>query len=260
MKKKNKKWTLGLTAAGLLVVALAIVFALNPSLSYAHHTSHGNYEIYHDQALDPAFLRSLDEADSLLKTSELHNKDLKLKICLDDHSPYPDLMAKVRGEAFGWGFYNIVALRGQADYPGNTMEVNGRTWNLTQLLTHEAVHCLQYDALGLWHTRPFAAIPLWKFEGYPEYIARRENDQQDLLHNVLHLQKTLATEHNNWIEFSDGTGTVIPYYEGWLLVQYCLEIKQWTYRQLLEDETTETAIKAEATAWFLSQLAVKEAG
>ncbi len=253
MKKKIKKWTLGLTAAGLLIATLAIVLAVNPSLCYARHTPHGNFEIYHDQALQPGLLTALDDAATLLKTSEFYNPDLHLKICLDDNSLYPECMAKVRGEAFGWGFYNIVALRGLPHYAENKMEVNGRNWNLTQLLAHEAVHCLQYDALGLWYSPPIADIPIWKSEGYPEYIARRGHDQIDLRKNIDHLVQTLATDHQDWIDFADGSGAVMPYYKAWLLVQYCMDIKHLSYRQVLAEDIKEADMQRELMVWYLAQ-------
>ena len=58
------------------------------------------------------------------------------------------------------------------------------------------------------------------------------------------------TDNNNWIDFDDSTGTVIPYYKSWLLVQYSLDIRKMRYDQLLKDNTEESALRNEMMAWY----------
>jgi len=144
-------------------------------------------------------------------------------------------------------------MQGNTDYANNTVELNGYTWNLTQLLAHEAAHCMQYDQLGFWKTNPLAHTPHWKQEGYPEYIARQDEDQKNLAINIARLQATEQTDHNGWISFADGTGTVIPYYRAWLLMQYCMDIKKMTYRQVLNDDIQEAAVNKEMMDWYEQQ-------
>ena len=248
------KWVVRLFALVVLLTGMLIGVVLNPSLSYAHKTTHRQYTIYHHQPLDSTLLIRLDEATSLLETSEYHNPKLHLDICLNDGSIYPPFMQKLRGQAFAWGFYNKVVLMGEAHFADNYVELNGYRWNLTQLLAHEVVHCLQFDRRGFWQSNPVAKLPEWKWEGYPEYIARQNTDQKDLSNNIKRLKATEQTEHNGWIQFADSTGTVIPYYQHWLLVQYCMEGKQLTYEELLADPTDEKTMEREMMDWYQRQL------
>ena len=136
LKQKIKKWTLRLAVSVLLIAGLLFVIVLNPVLTYAHKTTHNNYTIFHNKALDPVVTSELDQATDLLKRSEFYNSHIKLHICLNDGSIYPQLMRAIRGQAFAWGFYNKVVLQGTADYRGNYVELHGYRWNLTQLLAH----------------------------------------------------------------------------------------------------------------------------
>ena len=91
-------------------------------------------------------------------------------------------------------------MQGKANYAGNYVELNGYKWNLTQLITHEMIHCLQFDKLGLRKSNPLAKIPDWKWEGYAEYIAGKKYGEKNLAKN---LQLLLRTDKAEWaITFS----------------------------------------------------------
>ncbi len=238
-------------AIGLLIAGLLLVIILNPILTYANKTTHSNYFIYHDKPLDATLIIKVNEANELLKTSEFYNFHLKLDICLNDGSNYPKLIHALRGQAFAWGFYNKVVLQGTANYKNNFIELNGYNWNLTQLLVHEMTHCLQFDKLGWWKSKPIANIPNWKWEGYAEYVARQNTDQKDLSKNIARL---VAADKNNWeINFSDNTIAPREYYDYWNLVQYCMDIKKMNYNQILADTTSEQTVRQEMMTWFRRQ-------
>ncbi len=254
LKRNIKKWMLRLTATFLLIAGLLLVIVLNPILTYANKTLHNNYKIFHNKPLDPSLLTRLDEVTGLLKKSEIYNPSLKLDICLNDGSVYPSLIKKLRGQAFAWGFYNKVVLQGKADYKNGYAELNGYKWNLIQLLTHEAMHCLQYDKLGFWRSNPIGKNATWKWEGYPEYIARQNSDQEDLFQNISHLIEVEKKDMNGWgIYFSDSTVAPREYYNYWLLVQYSIDIKKMTYLQVLKDRTPEKIVKEQMMNWYNEQ-------
>jgi uncharacterized protein YjaZ len=248
MKRPIRKWTLRLLATGLLIAGLLLIIVLNPMLTYANQSTHRNFSIYHNQALDPLMLPQLDTANELLKASEFYTTDLQIDLCLNDGSKYPAIITAMRGSAFASGFYNKVVLQGNMHCKDNYLELNGHHWNLTQLLTHEMVHCLQFSHLGFWHSNPVAALPIWKWEGYAEYVSRQNVDQKDLSKNIARL---IATDKSNWeITFTDNTIAPRAYYESWTLVQYCLDIKKMTYKQILADTTSEQTVRQEMLSWF----------
>jgi len=245
---------LRLTVTGLFVIGILVALVLNPMLTYAGSTTHGYYTIYHNQALNPVWITRLDQATALVHTSEYYDPALSLDICLHDGSAYPGMIGKLRGPAFAWGFYDKVVLMGNADCTANTVELNGYRWNLTQLLAHEMIHCYQFKKRGLIRSNPLAGIPDWKWEGYPEYVSRRNGEHQaDLWKDITRLLDTEKTDHNGWITFQGSTGTVIPYYKSWLLMRYCMDVKKLSYDQVLGDTTAEEAVNREMMEWYEKQ-------
>lgn len=200
------KWTLRLTALAMLLLGLLIAIVLNPTLLYASKTVMGNYSVYHQKPLDSDFKLRLDEATQIIKASELFDANFKFDVCLNDGSLYPSLMEKLLGRAFALGFYNLVAVCGAANFKDNYVDVNGKKWNLTQLLAHEEVHCLQVHKFGIWNSNPIANNPKWKWEGYPEFVARRNAGQSDLAKNIELLNKSIQKDKDAWgIGLADST-------------------------------------------------------
>lgn len=248
MKRQMKKWTIRLTATALLTGGLLLIIILNPILTYASKTTHNNYTIFHNKILDPTLLTKIDLVTEYLKVSEFYNSKLHLDICLNDGSKYPKLIRTLRGQAFAWGFYDKVVMQGNANFKDNYVELNGYKWNLTQLLVHEMTHCLQFDKLGFWKSKPNASIPNWKWEGYAEYVSRQNTDQKDLSKNI---ERLIATNEIYWeIKFADSTIAPREYYDNWTLIQYCMDIKKMTYKQILADTTSEQIVRQEMMSWF----------
>ena len=256
MKQTIRKWAIRLSATGVLSVGLLVGIVMNPAILYANKTVAGHHTVYHNAPLDESFLSSFRNALSSIKKSSLYNEEIKLDICLDDGSFYPVLMEKLRGRAFGWGFYNKVVLRGEASYHTNTAEINGYKWNLTQLIAHEAAHCLQFMNFGLWRSNPIAGYPNWKWEGYAEYVARRTTDQRGLVKNITRKIEQEQTNPDGWaIAFDDGTIAPRGYYQSWLLMIYCLDVKGMNYQTLLNDESVNQAsIEVAMMKWYDDQM------
>lgn len=251
MNKKIKKWTLRITATVLFIGGLLLALILSPSLTYAHETAYHHFTIYHHSTLEYRFLIHLDEAETLVKESEIYDPELKLDICLNDGSVYPGILQTFLEPAFAWGFYDKVLLNGTLNCEKNFVELNGYRWNLTQLLAHEMIHCYQVEKFGFFHSKPFADIPNWKWEGYAEYVSRQSDDQKDLFTAI---QKYLQSNKDVWeITYKDGTITSRQYYLYWIMVKYCLDVKLLSYNQLLNDHSTVESLLSEMLNWYQQQ-------
>lgn len=248
-----KKWIFRLAITALVLIGFLFVIVMNPLLTYAHKTSHQQFTVYHQKSLEPSIMERLENAHRYLERSELYEHPLKLDICLNDGSVYPDLIRAIRGPAFAWGFYDKVVLQGHMHCAENYVELNGYKWNMTQLLAHEMTHCLQFERLGFWHSKPIKNIANWKWEGYAEYISRQGLVPKNLKDR---LQQFYESDTTAWaITFEDGTISSREYFRYWTMVQYCLEIKQMSYRQLLADTSGEEVIETEMREWYQRKLA-----
>ncbi len=251
MKIRYRKWGLRIVATGIVILGLLVVIVLNPMLVYANKTAAGNYTICSQNRPDPYFIEHLNDVTNLLKASELYEGKQKLTICMNDGSVFPCLVQAIQGRAFAYGYYGNVVLNGTLNARDNYVELNGYKWNLTELIAHEATHCMQFHKLGFFHTNPIARFPQWKWEGYPEYVARK--NKACLVNNISHLLETEHTDNNNWISFDDSTGTVIPYYKSWLLVQFCLDVRKMSYAELLKDTAREAVVTQYMMSWYAAR-------
>ena len=245
--KKNslKKWFIRFVLLILLLVGMLISAILCPGLFYKHKTVHGKFTIYHSDTLDTAFPARLQEAVELIANSEVYNSSFSMDLCLGESS-YPNLIKQFFGDGFAWGFYNKVVIRGKMDFKHNVHQSN---WNLSQLLAHEMTHCLQFDKFGLFHSNPIAGYPDWKWEGYPEFVAR-QRIKEPLVQNIGRLRKLELQGSDGPIVLPDGTQTNIVYYRNWLLVKYWLQIGNRNYGQLLKDKTSEQNVRDEMMKWY----------
>ncbi|MEO8448116.1 MAG: hypothetical protein ABI528_11495, partial [bacterium] len=184
-----KKWILRLTITPLLLLVILAGLVLSPSLMYANKTEYRSFTIYHDTPIENVFTQRLDETETILKSSELYDPAFKIYICLNDNSLYPQIIHAIRGDAFAFGFYDEVVMLGNSNHAENYTELNEYKWNLSELMAHEIVHCLQFNKYGLLASNPVANYPEWKWEGYPEYIARK-NSSADMKKNIDRLIET----------------------------------------------------------------------
>ncbi len=254
MKKQIKTWIFRLTVTGLFLFGLLVTFMLAPILLYANKTDVGNYSVYHNKPLDNSFLQRLEQSSIILKSSELYDPKLKIDVCLKDGSTYPKLITAVIGKDFLSSFYNKIILTGDTvNYNDNYTQLDGHKWNLTQMLAHAQVHCFEFNKYGLWQSNPIGKHPVWKWEGYPEYIARQNVAQTNLQNGIRRLLQIEGTSNDGWMKLADSTETLIGFEEYRLLIQYCLEIKRLTFVELFKDTTQENIVRQQMINWYNKQ-------
>jgi len=256
MRRKLLNWTIKLSVLTVLLFGLLVLVVLTPSLIYGNKTQIGTYTIYHNKPLDKDLKLRLDNAAEIIKYSEYYDPNIEFKICMNDGSNYPSLMQIFLGRAFALGYTsNIVTLCGdEVNIKNNYVRVNDIKWNLTQLLAHEETHCYLFNKLGFWKTNPIAHYPIWKWEGYPEYISRQADDQKDLMKNIEKLNYVIKEGNDDWgISFADSTYTSKDYFRYRLLIQYCLDIKKQTFENLLLDTTSEHTTTTQMMNWYAAQ-------
>jgi hypothetical protein len=255
MKKQFKKWTFRLIFTGLFLFGLLLMFMLCPILLYANKTIFGTYSIYHNKPLNKNFLLRLGQAGSLIKSSDLYDPELKIDICLKDGSAYPGIIERVLGRDMLSSFYNkLVFTCDAASFDSNYITLYGHKWNLTAMLAHGQVHCMEFKKYGFWKSNPLGKHPVWKWEGYPEYIARKGSLAMDLWNGISRMLETEQVNHTGWMRLPDGTETLTTYFRYLLLVQYCLEIKKMSFARLLEDRVPEDAVRQEMLGWYNNQI------
>ena len=254
MKKRISKWFLRISVTTSFIAVLLLTIILKPDFTYAYSVKVNTFTVFHEKPMEDAVYSILNDVNILIQSSELYNPNSHFDICMNDGSVYPALIKKLRGPAFAWGFYDKVVLQGELSCTENTVELNGYKWNLRQLLAHELTHCMQFNHYGWLKSNPIAGIPQWKWEGYAEYIGRKKDGSQKLYDNINLLVKADMKDTSSWeVVLSDGTISPREYYNYFLLMQYCMEVKKWTYDSILQNKVSERELRDEMMRWYYNE-------
>ncbi len=251
--KKIKVLILGFFLSLIFIITGLFICLNSPALFYSRESIYKNFTIYHDEPISLKLIVRIDQAERLLQQSELYDPNLKYSICLNHNSLYPKLIKMLFADKIAWGYYHYIVLNGDSNFEQNFVRWKSYQWNLTQLIVHQAMLCQQYNTFGFWKSNPVANIPDWKWEGYPEFIARKKPDQTDLIKNIDRLDLAKNTSSSSHIKFADGSGISLNYYKDWLLVQFCIKVKKMSFVQLLHDQQSESDLQNEMMNWYLLQ-------
>lgn len=184
-----------------------------PQVLFANEISHGNFKVYSREPLGQNIYKVLDDANSKLAASALHDPSVRPKVFLtSSHGMYATLSLYVGGNSFGKGFAMLptsnifinrsdvskdLVYRRAADYSQRS---------LSGVLAHETAHLYIKKKLGYWRN---LTTPVWKKEGYSEYVAGGSTLPYE-------------TGVKLW-KANPGDGTGYQYFKYYMLVKYLLE-------------------------------------
>jgi len=138
-----------------------------------------------------------------------------------------------------------------ADFAKNLLTGSSNKRDLTRTFAHEMVHCLQLNRYGIRKFNPVKHPPLWKLEGYPEYIAYTDENQApgyQFTRTVDRLRK-LEQEKARRVEMQPGHFDPIIYFKGRVLVEYLMDIKGLSYDEVLNENIRASEVYDELLTW-----------
>lgn len=240
MKKISFKKLLFKGMVALAFVFLVLVgYILNPSLSYAHQTDIEGLRVFHNQELAPQLQDIVRESLNTLKSSELYDPQFQMELCTQESSTYAKIIEILLGEDIIRAFSNKNVVLLPTDESGTTFTWRGNRFNYVQALAHAMVHNLQYNHHGFWDANPLGMHPVWKWEGYAEYV---------VLGKKYSLQKLLAKyeqagpEMFTFVSLQDGEGTIRLHIRFLILTKYCLENKGMSYGEFMRTSEDEDSL------------------
>lgn len=227
-----------------------------PQSLFANKFEHNQFTVYYNKDYNiekEAFQVILDNAYEIVEKSELHNPDFKYKIFL----AYNNIFNKIEGlqgsgviaRATAW---NII-FKKDIDLKSNRMYTDRSVVDLTQLMAHEMVHILQADKYGLLNFSPLKHPPMWKLEGYPEYVARNtylNSETYDLRKEIHRFVSADEDAKRETFEAVEGHFMPTYYFKGRIMVEYLINIKGMTYDAILKDQRTEEEVFNEMVQWM----------
>jgi len=257
MKKKYKKIfriTLLVFLATFLTIAFIILF---PQKLFANKLKYKEFTVCSNDKIDDDIKIVLDSAMSLVQKSEMYDSSYKYNIILC----YNTFYNKIDNKIFGTGpaarsrVHNVI-IKVRIDSKNNlafptfhkACEVN-----LTEIIAHEMIHCLQVHKYGILKFNPFKHPEFWKLEGYPEYISKRDelsSERYNLISDINRYINLKSKARDIWISSEEG-GCEVPdyYYKGKLMMEYLMNIKHLSYDQILKDTLSESTVYQEMIKW-----------
>ncbi len=253
--KKVRKIIFIFFGLSFLSLILLVVLLLNSQILYARCTHYRQVNVYSEKAFDKRFNKVIDDALMLVEKSELYDPHFSIDVFLNDGSSFNRLMKRIYGDAFAWGYHNNVVLNGKSDSALNFIHLHGYQRHLARTIAHEMIHCLQYHKYGLFRSRPIKDVPIWKWEGYPEYVAYKsavKNEKTILIENISRLIEYEKDQKFHWvsIEVDEGTSFAgINYFRSWLMVKYLLDVKQLKFDDVIKDKVEFDKVHDEMLEW-----------
>ena len=257
MKKKSKKIfriTLLAFLASFLTIAFIILF---PQKLFANKLKYKEFTVCSNDKIDDDIKIVLDNAMGLVQKSELYDSSYKYNIILC----YNTFYNKIDNKIFGTGpaarsrLHNVI-IKVRID-PKNNLAFptfhKACKVNLTEIIAHEMIHCLQAHKYGILKFNPFKHPEFWKLEGYPEYISK-QNGLSSVGYNLssdINRYVDLKSKATDiWISSEEG-GCEVPdyYYKGKLMMEYLMNIKHLSYDQILKDTLSESTVYQEMIKW-----------
>lgn len=241
----------------LIITSVLATIILLPQLLFANKLKYKKFKVYSNDNISYDIKTVLDNAMSLVQKSELYDSSYKYNIILCHNSFYNKIDDRLLGigPAARARLHNVI-IKVRIDPTSNLAFPTFRKEcevNLTYLLAHEMIHCLQANKYGIMKFNPFRHPEFWKLEGYPEYISRKsELSSKDYsLTNEIDRYVNLENKATDmWIIAEEG-GCEVPayYYKGRLMIEYLMDIKHLSYDQILKGTASESTIYKEMIKW-----------
>ncbi len=176
MKKTIKKIITGTLLFIIIFISGIITLVLYPEPLFANKLDYKKIKVYANNEISADIKVILDNAKTIVAESELYDSSYLYDIFLSYHSLYNSIDDRLLGEGpsarvLGNNLIIKINIDPKRNVASPTFHENCEV-DLTYLITHEMLHCLQANKYGKMKFNPFRHPEIWKLEGYPEYVCR----------------------------------------------------------------------------------------
>lgn len=255
---KLKKILATTTLLSLIFLTGLISLVFNPAPLFAERITHEKFDFFHNGTVDLTGLEGvLDQSYHLISQSELHDPKLRFPIFLTEGTLY-DRLENLQGVGpIARATAGNIAVKCKIDVPNNQAFNKRNVINLTELLAHEMIHVLQAHQFAYRNFGPWKHPPMWKLEGYPEYIGRQTRLRKadySLKAELARYQSLERKSKDNFVEVVPGHWAPAYYYKGRIMIEYLMDVRHLSYSAILQDERTEEAVYQEFIEWATAKV------
>jgi hypothetical protein len=242
----------------VLFLAIPQMILMYPGFLFEYKFTHRNLVVLSDRAIGTGFREILDSVSQRLSVTGFYDDTIPVTIVLP-HGKLETFLMRISMAEDGAGFHHFSGTvylftdridqfrQANQEVEGelkSVLKYNYQQFEFDDLMTHEILHKLHSDTLGVLTFRRKMPPPHWKAEGFAEYYTfqneKRASPDYDFRDRV-----RLYLKYKN--QFS------LFYYKSQLLYEFLSEHKQMTFAEIMEDELTEDVAMTELLAWFESE-------
>jgi hypothetical protein len=247
----------------LLILAIALVLTVTPQLILAYpgflfeeKFNYKNFTILSNKKVSIEIKGTLDSISSNLRKTGFYDEKAPVKIILCSERSLANFLEKVSLAPVGIGFHhfsgNIYLFPERIDqFREENLKVKGeeerllehtyQTFKFDKVLTHEILHKLHSDSLGIWKFKQKMPPPHWKAEGFAEYytfyLEKGKNSDYDFRDRI-----TLYLRYKDKFP--------LFYYKSQLLYEFLTEYRHMDFVDIMQDEITEQGTYDELITWY----------
>ena len=254
--KLIKKLIVGALLFSIVFISGLVTLIFYPQSLFAHQYEHKQFGVYYNSdsvVHSDSFKVILDNAYDLIMKSELHNPKYKYRVFLAYDNIFNRIEGLQGGDVIARATAGNIVVKVKPDIIDNVISIGNSRINLTEALAHEMVHVLQADRYGLYNFSPLKHPPMWKLEGYPEFVARNKIISSSDYSLGKEIKRFISTDKNirgHTFEIVEGHYAPTYYFKGRIMVEYLMNIKGMTYHEILKDGRTEDDIFDEMVEWM----------
>lgn len=241
-ERMKKLRSLGCLA--LIVLLLAVSLVLYPNPTFSHKLRYKTVTVYANHPIDSEITVILEAAVQLVTKSDLADSNYTYDIFFNEDSWYKSYTQTLLGPALARAIDNNILLNAPVHIRENYIGAAGNKRDLVRTIAHEMVHGLQVNKYGMLHMNPSSHPPVWKLEGYPEYVSQRDLIKQpgyDFSQTAQRL-KTFIEEGRTWVELTPEYGDPLIYFKGRVLMEFLIDHKKMSLDQVMEEQITEVEV------------------
>jgi hypothetical protein len=256
MKKKIIRISLSILAVGLVLIVSPQLILAYPGLLFEEEFNYKNFTILSDEPVDIEMRETLDTISGKLLKTGFYDETDPVKIILCSKRSLATFFDKMSLAPAGVGFHhfsgNIYLFPGRIDqFHEENLKVKGeekellkytyQAFELDKILTHEVLHKLHSDSLGIWKFKQKMPPPHWKAEGFSEYYTFRFEKEKSKDYDFRD-RVTLYLRYKDKFP--------LFYYRSQLLYEFLTEYQHMDFLDLMRDEVTEQGAYDELIKWY----------
>lgn len=251
-------WLVGVLALALAVDVSVLAF---PQIYMDNKAEAGAVVVYYDGVQSDEFDRLAGQINNRLSGGRFYESSRADRVFVfRDQSLYEKIVRLAFLKPTPQGFH--LSILGNS-YVSATMSRElgiGAEWrpqfslwdgDLSHLAAHEIAHGYISDRIGrgVWN-----ALPLWKQEGLPEYVANTSLANVDEVTSLANRIDVLL-DFEEWKAVPQGRrpNWDRTQYEAWLMVEYSLDVEGMTLEQFIDPSVIEPEVYHRMVEWRQSQ-------